>query len=122
MKKLLELINKYDDTLWETEEEEIEEEKSDWIIENWKVWKEYCWHLRFNGANTVQFPLDMFDQYALSSTYWFIKWLVENNYIEYIDERKYIVDAVKEWEEWKVYQQAFALSDHPLTDLIWLLK
>jgi hypothetical protein len=29
MKKLLELINKYDDTLWETEEEEIEEEKSD---------------------------------------------------------------------------------------------
>ena len=73
MEKLLQLINEYENRDFY---EWLEESEEEWIIEEPKVRKEYKGHLWFNGANTVQFPDDMFDHYACSYSYWFIKWLV----------------------------------------------
>ena len=74
MEKLLNLLNQYEESMID---KDLEEEE-DWIIEYAKVWKEYKWHLRFNNANTVQFPDEMFDYYALSREYWFIRWLLNH--------------------------------------------
>ena len=77
MEKLINLLNEYEESFIE---KDLEEE-SDWIIEYGKVRKEYNWHLRFNNANTVQFPDEIFDYYALSKKYWFVMWLINHGKI-----------------------------------------
>ena len=72
MKKLIELLNEYENRDLELEE---------WEESNART--ENNWHLRFNGANKVQFDTYMFDSLALSKQYWFIKWLVENEKIDF---------------------------------------
>ena len=60
--------------------------EEDWDVE-WEyipssLRTEYKWHLWFNNANTVQFPDEMFDYYAVSRKYGFIDWLVETGKID----------------------------------------
>ena len=77
MEKLLQLINEH-----ENRDFSLDEELEEWAyIVPSKVWTEFEWHLRFNNANIVQFPNEMFDYYAISKEYGFIHWLVEHNKI-----------------------------------------
>lgn len=79
MEKLLDLLNQYEESMIE---KDLEEEE-DWIVEYGKVRKEYKWHLRFNNANPVQFPDEMFDYYAISKEYWFIRYLINRRIVNY---------------------------------------
>lgn len=89
MDKLLKLINEYENRDFY---EWLEEEQEEWIIEEPKVRKDYKGHLWFNGANTVQFPDDMFDHYALSLSYGFLKRAINEWHIKGIT----LVDLVTE--------------------------
>ena len=88
MERLLKLLNDYEESMIIKDEEE----ELDWIIEYGKVWTEYNWHLRFNNANIVQFPDEMFDYYAISKEYWFIKWLIKNKQVDYANYDEFIMD------------------------------
>ena len=104
MERLLELLNQYEESMIE---KDLEEEE-DWIVEYGKVRKEYNWHLRFNNANTVQFPDEMFDYYAISKWYWFIRWLINRRIVNY-------------WIEDNLLSYLAKLED-PITKLITLIK
>ena len=88
MEKLIDLLNQYEESMID---KDLEEEE-DWIIEYWKVRTEFNWHLRFNNANTVQFPDEMFDYYAISKKYWFIKWLIKEQKVDYDNYDEFIMD------------------------------
>lgn len=105
MDKLLKLINEYENRDFI---ESLAEEPEDWIIEEPQVRKEYKWHLWFNGANTVQFPDDMFDHYALSLSYGFIKRAINEWHIKGIT----LIDLVTE----------LAFLRNPLERIIQLLN
>ena len=105
MDKLLKLINEYENRDFY---EWLEEEQEEWIVEEPKVRKEYKGHLWFNGANTVQFPDDMFDHYALSLSYGFLKRAINEWHIKGIT----LVDLVTE----------LAVLRDPLEKIIQLLN
>ena len=120
MEKLLNLLNQYEESMID---KDLEEEE-DWIIEYGKVRTEFNWHLRFNNANTVQFPDEMFDYYAISQKYWFIKWLVDNDKID-LDE---VVDRMESWMhtdnscDIANVIMDLSISKNPISDLISMLK
>ena len=80
MEKLLQLLNEYEDSRWDMLDDWLtDEERESWaIIETKPRWSEYKWHLRIANANTVAFERDTFDSYALSKTYWFVRWLLNH--------------------------------------------
>ena len=123
MKKLIELLNEYENRDLELEE---------WEESNART--ENNWHLRFNGANKVQFDTYMFDSLALSKQYWFIKWLVENEKIEY---RKIIEKEIEVWfklvrikdypnkikeEDVEELLMLLSIQDEPIEFLVSILK
>lgn len=125
MEKLLELLNEYEDSRWETVDDWLtEEEREEWaIIENTPRWKEYRWHLRVANAHTVAFERDTFDAYALSKKYGFIRWLNDRDMLKPKEiYQQAILDQIKEWHEWEAYTQWLALSDNPISDLISMLR
>ena len=113
MEKLLNLLNQYEESMID---KDLEEEE-DWIIEYWKVRKEFNWHLRFNNANTVQFPDEMFDYYALSMKYRFIRWLIKNWYTT-LEHWSWFQNSVSE----KSLITICAVSDNPIQTLLTYLK
>lgn len=121
MDKLLKLINEYDDTTWDVVEE------SDQDSEEQPVWTEHNWHLRFNNANMVQFPDDMFDHYAISKSYWFIDWLVENSKVYVTDlynkENIDLMDKLAHlWLKWsEILAMYLSLQKNPIKTLISIL-
>ena len=121
MEKLLKLINEYEDSRWTTIDDGLtEEERESWaIIEETPLRSEYEWHLRHCNANKVAYEKDTFDYRALSKRYGFIKWLSDKGMLKPTETyQQAIIDAVKEWEEWKAYTQWLVLSDNPISDLI----
>ena len=110
MEKLIELLNEYEKELntglrWRIDE-------MYWML--WR-WLNLMW----------------VDQYLISKHYWFIKWLVENDKIDFewmswhANIIKYLRDAKKyEWEQIKewVMLMLLSISDAPIEDLISYLK
>ena len=129
MEKLIELLNEYENRDLELEE---------WEESNART--ENNWHLWFNGANKVQFDTYMFDSLALSKQYWFIKWLVENEKIDWekFQEPKMrgIICLISNWHnsEWKSYKDyskelayesllmLLSIQDEPIEFLVSILK
>ena len=111
--KLLELLNEY---------ENRDLELGEWEESNART--ENNWHLRFNGANKVQFDTYMFDSLALSKRYGFIKWLVENDKIDLDNEE--LVSLMSElWERRnpvKCLLMLLSIQDEPTNFLISILK
>lgn len=96
MDKLIELLNEYENRDLELEE---------WEESNART--ENNWHLRFNGANKVQFDTYMFDSLALSKKYWFIRWLIKKRKLDRdkFDERR---------EEWNKHLRITWVNDYEL--------
>ena len=113
MEKLIDLLNQYEESMID---KDLEEEE-DWIIEYGKVRTEFNWHLRFNNANTVQFPDEMFDYYALSMKYRFIRWLIKNWYTT-LEHWSWFQNTVSE----KSLITICAVSDDPIQTLLTYLK
>ena len=113
MEKLIDLLNQYEESMID---KDLEEEE-DWIIEYGKVRTEFNWHLRFNNANTVQFPDEMFDYYALSMKYRFIRWLIKNWYTT-LEHWSWFQNSVSE----KSLITICAVSDNPIQTLLTYLK
>ena len=119
MEKLIELLNEYENRDLELEE---------WEESNART--ENNWHLRFNGANKVQFDTYMFDSLALSKKYWFIKWLVENEKIDYeklskewFIVRTYDLDEIGESFDYvERLLMLLSIQDEPLEFLVSILK
>lgn len=111
MEKLIELLNEY-----ENKDLELEE----WEESNART--ENNWHLRFNGANKVQFDTYMFDSLALSKQYWFIKWLVENNKLKWTDKME--IRKIMLWmpEKQDYYIMMLAVTPQPIEFLVSILK
>ena len=123
MEKLIDLLNEY---------ENRDLELGEWEESNART--ENNWHLWFNGANKVQFDTYMFDSLALSKQYWFIKWLVENEKIEY---RKIIEKEIEVWfklvrikdypnkikeEDVEELLMLLSIQDEPIEFLVSILK
>jgi len=119
MEKLLKLINEYEESRWEIIDDWLtEEERESWaIVEESPTRKEYEWHLRHCNANTVAYEKDTFDGYALSKKYGFIKWLVENDKIDF-DK----FPQVMEYSDYESLLMILSISDTPIEDLISMLK
>ena len=146
MEKLIELVNQY----------EIEKEKSEWVnvdayVEfkrEW-VWEWYLnkWLTRFDETDHWEWDNLYWDTavaYLISKSFWFIKWLVENDKIEWETIWNYqsrtklrtLTHTAWLWHdaEWKseleYIKETFtdgllmllSISDTPIEDLISYLK
>ena len=133
IEKLIELLNEY----------EIEKEKSEWVnvdyyVEfKWKwVWEWYLnkWLTRFDETDRWEWDNLYWDTavaYLISKSFWFIKWLVEN---DKIDRDEIIINSdfmpiafdrkweKYEWSEEKQLLMLLSISDTPIEDLISYLK
>ena len=116
MKKLIELLNEY----------EIEKEKSEWV--NVDAYVEFKWDYNYNRLvrydETDHWEWDnlYWDTavaYLTSKSFWFIKWLVENDKIDKSKVFSFIDTADKPYED---ILCLLALSDEPIEDLISYLK
>jgi hypothetical protein len=116
MKKLLQLLNEYEESRWSIVAEDSEEYQAA------PTWLESDGHVRHINANKVAYEKDTFDAFALSNKYGFIKWLTENGYIEFKDHRAYLVENEPKGHEYKVYLIHLAMSDDPIQELLSLLK
>ena len=113
--KLIELLNEYENRDLELEE---------WEESNART--ENNWHLRFNGANKVQFDTYMFDSLALSKKFWFIKWLVENEKIDEKEleksDRPFDVGYATEETFYERVLMLLSIQDNPIEFLCSILK
>ena len=126
--KLLELLNEY----------EIEKEKSEWVnvdayVEfKWEwVWEWYLnkWLTRFDETDHWEWDNLYWDTavaYLISKSFWFIKWLVEN---DKIDRHKFYDKNILKWfmtltseEKADSIIMNLSISDTPIEDLISYLK
>jgi hypothetical protein len=71
MKKLLKLLNEYEESRWSTVAEDSEEYQAA------PTWLEQDGHVRHCNANKIAYEKDTFDAYVLSKGYGFIRWLVK---------------------------------------------
>lgn len=115
MEKLLELINEYEESRWDTVDDGLtEEERESWaIIEETHMWSEYEWHLRHCNANKVAYEKDTFDAYALSKKYGFIRRLVKNWHTT-LEYWNWFKNTVSE----KTLITVCAISDDPIKTLM----
>ena len=137
MEKLIELLNEY----------EIEKEKSEWVnvdayVEfKWEwVWEWYLnkWLTRFDETDHWEWDNLYWDTavaYLISKSFWFIKWLVENDKIDF-DNRDLKDRFMDEFERYPQFQNntnnrefnvngllmLLSISDTPIDDLISYLK
>lgn len=125
MKKLLKLINEYEEE-WIIFDE-VDDEECFVDVHPCTLWTEYNWHLWFNNANKVQFDKWMFDRVAISKEYGFIKWLVDNDKIKYykVPEHIYVSDysfeTIHEWMTDNILMW-LSIQDEPIEFLISILK
>lgn len=112
MEKLIELLNEY----------EIEKEKSEWVnvdayVEfKWEwVWEWYLnkWLTRFDETDHWEWDNLYWDTavaYLISKSFWFIKWLVENDKIDFdkcwLDVRHYL-SYNERYDKWIVMAENY---------------
>lgn len=70
------------------------------LIDKWE-WDNYCWYIA--------------DCQIISKKFWFIKWLVENDKIETLDDNS-------NYSKDEEIIRELSISDNPIQDLISLLK
>ena len=115
MEKLIELLNEYE-----------KENKSDlyykFELENWEL---YC----YNDVSDVLWTMQDEAMVICSKKFWFIKWLVENEKIDFWTRNPlFITELVGEQEKqipYSFYEEMLirlAVSDTPIEDLISYLK
>lgn len=110
MEKLIELLNEY-----EVEIHWSERERKDWIEWGTLLNQEYR-----HNENVA---------YVISKSYWFIKWLVEN---EKIDKRVQVIKDVETWwneikdvvcyDEYESLLMLLSIQDEPIEFLVSILK
>ena len=106
MEKLIELLNEYEPYIASDGEH-----------------RDNFWYFIYKWWSAI-FPKEIWMLKIISKEYWFIKWLVENEKIEW--NNKDI--AIKEWILWKSIDNyhsllmALAIQDEPINLLISILK
>lgn len=118
MEKLIELLNEY--------EKDSYEKDTNWVYE-WEEWEYYEPNNRIIKGNWEN--EEILTQYELcSKQFWFIKWLVENDKIDFYTILKenwafrkefYAIENRKEYER---LIMLLSVSDTPTDDLISYLK
>lgn len=114
MEKLIELLNQYEIDRWM------------WSVFN--IWK-FAWEIHYYDNEKDEFVFDNVKLYIISKHYGFIKWLVDNNKIDFIKviQKKWnweidnIMLLIKE-REYLELLMLLAISDTPIDDLISYLK
>ena len=111
--KLVELLNEYEPYI-----------ASDWEHRD-NLWGyAYQWH-------SAVFPKELAESYIISARYWFIKWLVDNDKIDFKkfdgDNYNYLENPI--WSnnydtvwDYKTIIKWLSISDTPIEDLISYLK
>jgi len=115
MKKLIELLNEYEKSSYEKD--------TNWVYE-WDEWEYYEPNNRIIKGNWEN--EEVLTQYELcSKQFWFIKWLVENDKIEFNNDKMMIPYN----EEYKLYVVSYehllmllSIQDNPIEFLIGILK
>ena len=107
MEKLLNLLNEYHEDWWYMNHNDIE-----------PIWCDVYW-----------MPCgDSIEHCIISKSYWFIKWLVENDKIDHAKLSNYFIDKKLFWEwlsdlkEFEVLLMLLSISSSPIEDLISYLK
>lgn len=117
MEKLLELLNEY---------EKIKE-KSEWV--NVDAYVEFKWDynhnrlVRYDETDHWEWDNLYWDTavaYLISKSFWFIKWLVENDKIDYREIP--MNDFYPESREEYILLMLLAIQDEPINFLISILK
>ena len=122
MEKLIELLNEY----------EIEKEKSEWV--NVDAYVEFKWDYNYNRLvrydETDHWEWDnlYWDTavaYLISKSFWFIKWLVENDKIN-LEEVEKINQTwnvyIRFWWDYEKVLMLLSISDTSIEDLLLYLK
>lgn len=111
MDKLIELINEHQKEIhWDYYLEVVA--YRDWIF--WSDW---------DCTSSV-----MDEIHLISKSYWFIKWLVENDKVDhwklsnYIIDNKFFWDKIAELKEYESLLMLLAIEDKPIELLISILK
>ena len=110
MEKLIELLNEYTQTNY----------KELWIME-WCVWinaYDEDW-VYFKELTKGEYTMEV--EEVISKKIWFIKWLVENEKIEW-DEKFYLEDDDWLFGTYECLLMLLAIQDNPIEFLISILK
>ena len=93
MEKLIELLNEFD--------------------ENWKIWKNWLYKWE---------EYDPREEYIISKNFWFIKWLVEKDKIDFDKLEKKVLkeNLIRKFDEWLL--MLLAIQDEPIRFLCEILK
>ena len=109
MEKLIELLNEYDPYI-----------QSDGTHTDNFWWYVSQWH-------SAIFPKEVWVERIISKSYGFIKWLVDNDKIDFSREWEYCIKSIEEFdwllrdnEDWLI--MILSISDTPIDDLISYLK
>lgn len=124
MGKLIELANQY----------EIEKEKAEWVnVDAYVLFKwDYNnnWLARYDETDRWEWDNLYWDTavaYLISKSFWFIKWLVENDKIDFdgIQNVFYRNKRYKEYRDYSDYESLLmllAIQDEPIRFLCEMLK
>ena len=127
MEKLIELLNKFERETFPEEHEYVR--FPDWTDDDWWYWyyKEQpnMWENKwFNySSRSDKRNCEINQLLIISKEFWFIKWLVENDKIDF--ENNYLSISKTYIEEYPKYESLLMLlsiSDTPIEDLILYLK
>ena len=126
MEKLIKLLNKYEKK-WE-EEFWFKQKYMPYFV--WVNWPKWTPDLVLVNAHTMNQELNYRagPSYMISKYYWFIKWLIDNNKIDWRELRwkaSEISEAclrVYQWREYQALLMILAISDKPIDDLCDLLR
>ena len=120
MEKLIELLNEYQK--WK--------EKSEWTDDNFKWEKNYKWSISRYDEDDIREWENLYNDtaiaYLISKSFWFIKWLVENEKIKPL--RKFIgweTDEDEPYIQFDLVDQYIAylsIQDNPIEFLVSILK
>lgn len=122
MEKLIELANQY----------EREKEKSEWkdvdiLIERERVNDDKHWIVNYDRTDQWEWD-NLYDwmaiAYLISSSYWFIQWLVDNDKIDLWNKEYecYWNEMYKDRDTADGIIMELSISDSPIDDLISYLK
>ena len=117
MEKLIELLNEY-------EKEVKKSEFYEW--EKWVWWDTNLFRRDTRDEEWSHIYSDTADTYVISKKFWFIKWLVENDKIDYEEVRKW-KNSDSEWNFGTCQPEYFVImllsvQDNPIAFLISILK
>ena len=124
LEKLIELINEY-----EVEKEKSERTDVDSYVEFEWGYTDYNWLTRWDKTDQWEWDNLYWDTavaYLISSSYWFIKRLVENDKIDLMKLKKWIEDNKFYCAKWgkitNMLLMLLSIQDNPIEFLISILK